>query len=306
MPNQTQNVSVAIARLKSFHDELGILDVIACGDQAIPALRNILFERERSGLYQTRCRAVDALSALRAHNVLIEFLQVERQITDPIERVGEDAVINAAALALASVREQRVLELLLRLARRPVLTGVIGALGAFEAEAAIPALIDALEEDASRVTAAGALRKLGGRARAALTRTVDVRLPTETSESVSSVRRRRSALRLLAELGRSQIPWRVLRRLMRDKDTELAAFACEIGLVSGPASERKGIVGRLIELVGEANWMVQEEIEACLVAHSDSAREVVASYLSKTPPVGENKAARTETEGILRYVIARM
>jgi HEAT repeat protein len=293
MPNQTQNVSVAIARLKSFHDELGVLDVIACGDQAVPALRTILFERERSGLYQTRCRAVEALSALRAHNVLIEFLQLERQITGPIERVGEDAVINAAALALASVREQRVLELLLRLARRPVLTGVIGALGTFEAKEAIPAFIDALEEDGSRITAAGALRKLGGRARAALTSTVDVKVPTATSESVSSVRRRRSALRLLAELDRSEVPWGDLRHLMCDEDTELAAFACEIGLVSAPASERKGIVGRLIELVGEANWMVQEEIEACLVAHSDSAREIVASYLSETPQVGENKAAST-------------
>jgi HEAT repeat protein len=306
MPDQRQNVSAAIARLKSFHDELGILDVIACGDQAISALRSILFERERSGLYQTRCRAVEALSALRAHNVLIEFLQVERQITDPIERVGEDAVINAAALALASVREQRVLELLLRLARRPVLTGVIGALGAFETEEAIPAFIGALEEDASRIAAERALRKLGGRARAALTRTIDVRLPTATSESVSSVRRRRSALRLLAELDRSRVPWRDLRHLMRDEDTELAAFACEIGLVSAPASERKSIIGRLIELVGEANWMVQEEIEACLVAHSDSTREIIASYLGKTPQVGENKAARTETEAILRHVMARM
>jgi HEAT repeat protein len=305
MPSRTQDVGRAIARLKSFHDELGMLDVVACGEQAIPALRSLLFERERSGLYQTRCRAVEALSALRAHDVLIEFLEAERRIMDPIERVGEDAVINAAALALANVRERRVLELLLRLARRPALTGVIGALGAFETVEAVPALIGALEEDASRITAENALRRLGEQARAALIRTVTVRAPTATSESESSARRRRSALKLLAEMDGSQVVWRELRYLTRDSDVKLAVRACEIGLICAPASEQRGIVERLIELVGRADWMLQEEIEACLVEHSESTRGIVTCYLNEVPGPGENEAARTQTKTILRHVIAR-
>ena len=305
MRGPPQNLEQAIARLKSFHDDLGVLDVIVYREQAIPPLRTILFERERSGLYQTRCRAVEALSALGADNVLIEFLELERSITDPIERVGEDAVVNAAALALANVRERRVLELLLRLARRPALTGVIGALGAFESVEAVPAFIDALEEDASRLTAERALRKLGQAARAALLRAVDAKAPTAGSESESSARRRRSALRLLAEMDGSQSLWRDVRHLMHDTDTKLAALACEIGLPRAPASERRAIVRRLIDLLGGDDWIVREEIEVFLASHSESVREVIIDYLNEMPRPGDASAAGTQVDAILRRMIAR-
>jgi hypothetical protein len=114
----------AINKLKSLHDgDLAITNVAAYGVCAVPALHELLFAREPSGLYQVRCRAVEALALMRAYDVLIEFLRAERAITDPVERVGEDAVINAAALAVANVRKQPVFELLLRLASRPSLTG---------------------------------------------------------------------------------------------------------------------------------------------------------------------------------------
>ena len=125
-----QEVERAIAKLKSLQDgDVGVLDVIACGKQAIPALRRVLFERERSGLYQIRCRAIEALAGLKASDVLVEFLEAERMITDPVERVGEDAVINAAARALPNVHDPRVFALLLRLARHSHLTGVIRRVG---------------------------------------------------------------------------------------------------------------------------------------------------------------------------------
>jgi hypothetical protein len=61
-------------------------------------------------------------------------------------RLGRQAaciVLERAARALANVPTQRVFDLQLRLAQRPALTGVIGALGAFGKTEAIPALIDA-------------------------------------------------------------------------------------------------------------------------------------------------------------------
>jgi Dynamin family len=306
MTEQAQGVERAIARLKSFRDgDIGLFDVIACGEQAISALRTMLFERERSGLYQARCRAVAALAALGAHEVLIEFLQAERAIADPIERVGEDAVINAAAQALANVRERRVFELLLRLAHRPALTGVIGALGAFANVEAVPLLIDALEEDASRLTAEAALRKLGRPARAALLRAVDMPAPSAERESESSVRRRRSALRLLVETEASRGGWRDLRHLVHDKDAKVAALACKICLARAPAAERADAVRRLIELLAREDWVLREDIEDCLAAHFDSARQVIAQYLNETPPPGEDAATRKQTETVLRRVTAR-
>ena len=303
---QPQRVERAIARLKSFHDDgLGVLYVVACGEQAIPALRTMLFERERSGLYQGRCRAVAALAALGAHDVLIEFLEAERTIADPIERVGEDAVINAAAQALANVRERRVFALLLRLAHRPALTGVIGALGAFGNVEAIPPLIDALEEDASRLTAEAALRKLGRPARAALLRAVGMQVPSGERESELSARRRRSALRLLAETDASPDGWRALRHLVHDMDAKVAALACEICLARASASDRTDAVRRLIELLAKEDWVLREEIEDCLVVHFDSAREVMARYLNEAAPLGGDAATRKQTETVLRRVMAR-
>lgn len=56
------DVRRAIDRLKSLHEgDLGVLDVVACGRPAIPALRGLLMEGEASAIYHPRCRTVDAL-----------------------------------------------------------------------------------------------------------------------------------------------------------------------------------------------------------------------------------------------------
>jgi hypothetical protein len=192
----------AIDKLKSLHDgDLAIVEVAGHGDRAIPALRELLFAREPSGLYQVRCRAVEALALIKAYDVLIEFLRAERQVTDPVEQVGEEAVINAAALALANLRGQGVFELLLRLGTRGSLPGVIGALGGFGRVAAIPVLIDALEDDASRRTAETGLKRLRRSAVPALLRAATLQAPLAERESESSLRRRRSALELLLQIG---------------------------------------------------------------------------------------------------------
>ena len=162
-------VQRAIGKLKSFHDgDIAVLEVVACGDRAIPALQTLLFDREPSGLFQVRVRAVDALAKFGAHEVLVEFLSTPHDVTDPVERLGEDAVINAAARALAYHSDQRVFDLLLRLAHRPCLTGVIFALGNSLRPEAIPLLVEALSEDASRLTAEAVLKRIGAAARPAL------------------------------------------------------------------------------------------------------------------------------------------
>jgi hypothetical protein len=238
-PRASASVERAIGRLGSFVEgDLGVVDVIACGKEAIPALKRILFARERSGLYQTRCRAVTALCALDAFDVLTEFLDTERIITDPIERVGEDAVINAAARALPNVRDTHVFGVLMRLGYHSRLTGVIGALGAAGRLEAIPALVAALDDDASRPVAEAALRKFGWRTGGALLYAATTQLPTPERESPSSVRRRRSALGLLAEVGVTRQAWPMLRLLMDDSDVKIAVCACEICLGRGSAVER--------------------------------------------------------------------
>src|SRR5579883_3451251 len=141
----------AIARLTSLHDgDEGLIEVVACGKEAIPPLVDLLFARERSGSYEPRRRAVEALAALGAYEPLRAFLALRREIKDPVELTGEDAVINAAAHALARVHDERDYPLLLDLLRWRLLPGVIEGVGAFKRPEAIRLLIDAFAEDDCR------------------------------------------------------------------------------------------------------------------------------------------------------------
>jgi HEAT repeat protein len=306
-PEHLQEVERAIARLKSFQEgaALAVLDVIAFGKEAIPALRGVLFTRERSGLHQARCCAVAALAALGASDVLIDFLETERLVTDPVERAGEDAVINAAAGVLPKAREPRVFALLVRLARSSRLTGVIGALGASGRAEAIPVLVDALEDDASRPVAEAALHRFGKRTERALLNAATTRLPVPERESASSVRKRRSALGLLAEIGVARQSWPILRQLMDDTDVKIAMLACEICFGCASAVERSKAVRRLIDLLAHSDWARRDESERLLISHFAVTRGPITAYLREGPLAGEDAARRRQTEVVLRRIVSR-
>ncbi len=293
-------VQRAIGKLKSFHDgDIAVLEVVACGDQAIPSLRTLLFDRDPSGLYQVRVRAVDALAKLGAHAVLVEFLSTPRDVTDPVERLGEDAVINAAARALADHSDQRVFELLLRLAHRPCLTGVISALGTSRRPETIPLLVEALSEDASRLTAETALKRIGAGARPALIKAVSQDPGLQGREAESRLRQRRSALRLLAEMGISRRTWQAVRHLMRDEDTRIAILACEICLATGSTSEKRDAVLRLFRLFPNADSKLRDEIERYLVAHLHIAKETIMGSRQLRALVAEDNSIKELARRIL-------
>jgi HEAT repeat protein len=274
-------IASAINKLKSLHNTGdGIVEIVSCGSVAVPALRAVLFEREPSGLHETRCRAIDALSALRAHDVLIEYLSESHAAADPIERLGDDTVIGYAAWAVARTRQERVFFLLLRLAQRPALNGVIGALGTFGRPEAIPALILALEEDVSRNIAQFMLRRMGGAAQNALVSSALESLPSADCESESSLRRRRTCLSLLIEIGLTLDALPELKNLMWDKDEKVAILACKLQLEHMPAGERGDALDRLSSLLPLVGWMLREEIEASLA----SAR---LTYGSRARPTGD-------------------
>jgi hypothetical protein len=290
------HIDRAINRLRSLQEgDLGVVEVIACGDGTIPALRDILFKREPSGLYQTRCRTVEALGALGAFDVLLEFLRANRIISDPVERVGEDAVINAAAQALSRRRDQDVLDVLLRLAKKPSLTGVIGALGTFRDVKTIQPLVNALEDDASRPTAEAALKRLGSVARPALIAAARSRIPSFEQESETSHRRRRSALGLLSEIGVPKRAWPALRPMLHDHDAKVAFLTCKICLTKGSNLDKEAAIRRLIDLLAEAEWGLADQISACLVDHYDEAEHAIAEFLATHDSAAErpSKAVRS-------------
>jgi hypothetical protein len=196
-------IGTAIERMRSLHEgDLGLVDVIGCGRAAIPHLRTVLFEREPSGLFETRCRAVQALAALKAYNVLIDFLATPHEMADPVERLGDDAVINAAARAVTRFKKPEVFSLLIKLAKKRLWPGVIAALGTFRRKETIPYLTAALAEDECRFAAEAGLIKLGAAGRDALIEIVS-RAPSPRGDSPSEIRQRQSAWSLLVRIANS-------------------------------------------------------------------------------------------------------
>jgi hypothetical protein len=295
-------------RLKSLHEgELGLIEVVDFGARAIPALRALLFAREPSGIYQPRRLAVAALAALQEYDVLRDFLLAPHDIPDPVQRLGEEAVMNAAALALAHVREEWVFDLLMSVAEDQILPGVVGALGAFERAEAIPHLVAALAEEESRPVAKAALRKLGARARPSLL--VAAAEGSSADESESSLRYRRSALRLLTEIGIEPETWPVLRHLMLHRDVETAMLACEIGLSCAPELERREAVRRLIELLPHANWLLSDEIERRVAAYFEIAEDIIDDSLREmdtAPQETEATPNGDSTKNRIRRALTRV
>lgn len=228
------DVRDALERLTALHEGYaGVLAVIALGQRAVAPLKAILNHTESSGIFEIRIRAITALCALRADAVLIDFIEGAHPIADPTARAGEDAALSIAARALTGSRDPRAFPVLLRLARRRPLPGVIEALAAARRVQAIPALIQGLGEDDARAAAAEGLKVLGRLSRKAL---IDVARAGDETEG--GLRKRRAAMRVLADIGVGAGERHHLRRLIDSPDSELRLYACRALSNCGNAADR--------------------------------------------------------------------
>lgn len=263
------DIGQAIAKLKSLHagDE-GVVETLICGKAAVPALREVLFGRETSGIFEPRCRAAMVLGKLGAHDALIDFLERDRAIADPVERQGDDAVTDAAASALAGVRDERAFQALMKRAGKASLTEVIDALGRFDRIEAVPFLLNALEDDRSRPVAEDALRRQGIAARSLLVESALLQRPSPQGETAGSAHRRATALELLNGTGITRSIWERLRRLMADEDPTVSFMACKLCLAYADKREWPAATARLKELLTRVNWMLKEDIRKSLDENS--------------------------------------
>jgi hypothetical protein len=274
-----------IGRLQTLYDaDRAVLELTALGRAAIPALRKFVFRREPSGLYQPRVHAVAALAALKADDVLLDFLgnAPAVDIVDPVERTGEDAVINAAARALAYHLDNDVFAALIDIAEWRSLAGVIEALGEMRRKKAIPYLIEGLGSDFCRPAAEVALRKIGAAARPALIDTTLRAIPSIECETVSSLRTRRSAVGVLLDIGVTVEQWAVLQSLMWSRDDWLSALACNLALTARqPSLDKEAAVRRLFELLRSPDWLLHVEIESWLAENDDVTGRVIAEAVER-------------------------
>lgn len=266
-------ITWAIEHLRSLHDgESGFTEVVSLGPDAVPSLRALLFEREPSGLPHARVRAAEALAALRAFDVLAEFLLFRRPISDPVERLGEETVMSAAGRLVARLRQDWVYRLLVDLATQRPLRGVLTGLGSFFRKESIPIFINALIEDEVRLTAEAMLRGFGKAARRALLVAALDQGENPRSESESHLRKRRSALALLLEAGLPRGYWPRIRSLIDDRDHQIALLACRACLNRGTATDMKRMPARLAELKSVAGSFDRGHIEELLSKCGRSAK----------------------------------
>lgn len=297
-------MEAAFIRLMSLRDgDRGVVDVVALGRSAIPALRALLFRREPSGLYQPRCHVVEALARLGAQDLLIEFLKQARPAKDPVEDAGEEAVLNAAARSLGPVEDQRMFPLMLSLAETRLLSGPITVLGMFQRDEALPCLIRALEDDVARPAAEDAIRKFGARARSALLEAASDSARTGHFETESSRRRRRAVLSLLLELGdEAQVPPVQASALVGDEDHVIAVLGCRVVLEYGTDQERWAAVQRLIGLLPVVHWLTRRDIESCLVRHPNFAGSAIARLDHAPMPEIHDVSPQAEARRAIRRI----
>ena len=140
-------ISRLVEKLNSLLEgEEAALALTACGRRAIAPLREFLMEGKPSGIYQPRRWAVQALAGLEAKDVLLEYLRRHRPILDAVARLGEEAVQNAAAVALKQWPGEDVYEVLTGIVRRCHLPGAVATLGELGCTQAIPYIVAGLED----------------------------------------------------------------------------------------------------------------------------------------------------------------
>ena len=270
----------ALADLRALaHTDRGVLEAIACGAVAVPRLRAFLFAPEPSGLFAPRCAAVEALAALGAERVLIDFLAALHQIADPVSRVGTEAVMDCAARALTRSENPRLPALLRHLAETRLLPGAIEWLGAHGRIEALPCLIRALGDDVAFPSAIMALHSLGAGALPALWRAVLDPAPDRDHEIDTSRRRRRAALAVLRDIGADAdggaAPAGALQRLADDRDSGISTAVLCWQLDADPAADRHAVALRLVAALDRNDIAGQYDIESCLERHAGLVRSLL-------------------------------
>jgi len=300
--NGERNIEELIAALDNLREgERAVVALIACGPRAVAGLRRFLIGGRPATVYQPRRWAVEALGGLNAREVLEEYLLLP-PVADPEVRWAEEAVQNAAIREFLRWPDARTADFLLDLSRKKMLVGLVEVLGQLRLPEAIPYLDRALEDDVCRSAAEEALIGLGEAAREHLLLSADFRLPVGRPESPSSLRRRQSALRVLAAVGIRPEEWPRLQRLVEEEDPEIAVRACVLAAHAGIREAAGEAVPRLVGLAPRTPWFLQDEIIECLLAWWDEARPLVEEEVERRMTAPE--AERVQDRGLRLFLRA--
>lgn len=263
----SSEIRLRIERLNSLVDgQQASTELAGFGASAIEPLKHFLITGPPRGIFQPRQWAVEALGALGAKDVLLDYLRRDDHISDPVVSHAEDAVRNTAARLVARWKTDDVFELLLRLAQKRILPGIVAALGSFRRKEVLPILERALEDDVARPTAEEALSGFGGSEIETLVQTVGRKTMNGEEEVPSSLRRRRAAAELLSNSSVEVALWPQLQLLLDEKDPELVIHGAKIGTLLATDGDKPNVVANVLRVLPGAPWYLKEEATKCLEA----------------------------------------
>jgi hypothetical protein len=275
--------------------------LVGLGPVAVGPLRQYLLAGRPRKVFQPRLWAVEALARLGAKEVLSAYLLQEKEIADPEESFGEEAVASAAARFLGAWPDDQTYRLLLKLSERRLLNGLIDALAEFKTQETIPYFERALEDDFYRPAAENAFLKLGALAREALAKAAVTPSPNSSLETPASLERRRRAVYLLDAIGISAENWQILRPLLQESDAGVVVAAAKLGIKIASQADRALMAHRLIELLASTSWDLLADIEETLVTlKSEAAGEVEKEIARRLKPREDDRVIDMRLRALLR------
>lgn len=245
------------------------IELIRCGTAAITPVAGTLRFGKSKSIPQPRCALVTVLAILGATDILLEYLADDRLTDDPTVRFAEDAVMNLAAQAIKLDFSARAYCVLLNIARKRALPGVLEALALYRRTESIPCFIRALEGDLSRSIAVECLRSFADRAKPFLLSELfrpDPRPPDR--ESASSLHRRRSCADVLSTVKLNRAEYEALLDLLFENDVELVLNVGAILLFSRDTGHHGAAARRLKAIRSHADWHMKDELDL-LIRHLD-------------------------------------
>jgi len=255
--------------------DLTVSLLVGCGERAVPPLRELLLNGKPRGVFQPRQRAVETLAELGAKDVLMEYLTQKRVIADAVVRFGEEAIENTAARELARWPTDEVFEFLTNLTQRRMLPGAVDALGGFGRPEATPVFVKALGDDVSRPSAEKALRAIREKVKPALLQAAR-RVSAQEDEKPSERQRRRSVVRILADMMLTEEEWNELKLLLQDGDPEIEIMTAEMAVDWAPPAEKQIAARFLIRSLDSVHWFLQICIQECLGRNYEVLHELIA------------------------------
>lgn len=276
-PQPHPGILEAIRELGSLvNGEEAVERIVSFAQLAIPHLEDLLLDCPPRTIALPRCRAVRALAELGAYPVLIRYFKRYVRPSDPAVLFAEDAVRSAAAQALALVHTDEIYNVLLEAAKLRATSGLVQALASFRRPESVPLLFDLLEDDLCRADAITALQQVPEAAQPYAI--LFLRGCTGAQQAGScTLRRRRSALQLLAEFGIANSDWPEIRTYLHDEDLDCVISAARIGFSAAPGYATEEIVETLIEASSRMNWAQEMETVELL-----DPRRLIAEKVART------------------------